>query len=139
MTFLFVGRRCCCMCAAVAGLTPIITMSCQSLTSYRNPPAVQRNWRIFLKKRLETLPITARSFEKDYHINGDNFERSYKETISGFKTWEDAEHAEDWVFCEKQGNRQKFLSYNCIFLLLFMFFNFLFVFLQSSYCKNCNN
>ncbi|UKK51799.1 transposase [Prevotella sp. E13-17] len=56
----------------------------------------------FLKKRLETLPITARSFEKDYHINGDNFERSYKEggrlngfkrtgPISGFKTWEDAE------------------------------------------------
>ncbi len=28
---------------------------------------------------METLPITARSFEKDYHINGDNFERSYKE------------------------------------------------------------
>lgn len=43
------------------------------------------------------LPITVRSFEKDYHINGDNFERSYKETISGFKTWEDADHAEDWV------------------------------------------
>ena len=46
---------------------------------------------------METLPITARSFEKDYHINGDNFERSYKETISDFKTWEDAGHAEDWV------------------------------------------
>ena len=44
-----------------------------------------------------------------------------------------------WFFCEKQGNRQKFLSYNCIFLLLFMFFDFLFVFLQSLYCKNCNN
>ena len=28
-----------------------ITMSCQSLTSYRNPPAVQRNWRIFLMNR----------------------------------------------------------------------------------------
>ena len=82
------------MCVAVAGLTQKATMSSLSLTSYRNPPAVQRNWRIFLKKRLETLPITARSFEKDYHINGDNFERSYKETISGFKTWEDADHAE---------------------------------------------
>ena len=50
---------------------------------------------------METLPITARSFEKDYHINGDNFERSYKETISGFKTWEDADHAEDWVIIPK--------------------------------------
>ena len=28
----------------------------------------------------------------------------------------------------------KFLSYNCIFLLLFMFFDFLFVFLHSLYC-----
>ena len=46
---------------------------------------------------METLPITARSFEKDYHINGDNFERSYKETISDFKAWEEAGHAEDWV------------------------------------------
>lgn len=43
----------------------------------------------------------ARSFEKDYHINGDNFERSYKETISGFKIWEDADHAEDWVIIPK--------------------------------------
>ena len=50
---------------------------------------------------METLPITARSFEKDYHINGDNFERSYKETISGFKIWEDADHAEDWVIIPK--------------------------------------
>ena len=61
---------------------------------------------------METLPITARSFEKDYHINGDNFERSYKEggrlngfkrtgPITGFKTWEDADHAEDWVIIPK--------------------------------------
>ena len=60
------------MCVAIAGLTQETTMSCLSLTSYRNPPAVQRNWRIFYEKHLETLPITARSFEKDYHINGDN-------------------------------------------------------------------
>ena len=46
---------------------------------------------------METLPITARSFEKDNHINGDNFERSYKETISGFRIWDDSDHAEDWV------------------------------------------
>lgn len=57
---------------------------------------------------METLPITARSFEKDYHINGDNFERSYKERISGFKTWEDADHAEDWVIIPK--NMGRYLS-----------------------------
>ena len=47
--------------------------------------------------RLKTLPITARSLEADYYINGDSFERSYKEVISGFRTWTDAPHAEDWV------------------------------------------
>ncbi len=46
---------------------------------------------------METLPITARSFEKDNHINGVNFECSYKETISGFRIWDDSDHAEDWV------------------------------------------
>ena len=47
--------------------------------------------------RLETLPITARSFEKDYFIDGDNFERSYKHCTSGFTTWEESGHAEDWI------------------------------------------
>ena len=47
MTFLYAVRRCCCMCAAVAGLTPTITMSCQSLILSRSRPAVRRNWRIF--------------------------------------------------------------------------------------------
>ena len=37
---------------------------------------------------METLPITACSFEKDYHINGDNFERSYKEAgRKSIKKW----------------------------------------------------
>ena len=45
--FLYAVRRFCCMCVAVAGLTQKTTMSCLSLTSYRNPPAVQRNWWIF--------------------------------------------------------------------------------------------
>lgn len=45
--------------------------------------------------RLETHPITARSFEKDYFIDGDAFERAYKLSISGFSDWPEALHAED--------------------------------------------
>lgn len=45
--------------------------------------------------RLETQPITARSFEKDYFIDGDAFERAYKLSISGFSDWPEALHAED--------------------------------------------
>lgn len=49
--------------------------------------------------RLETLPITARSLERDYFINGDNFERSYKNHLSGFPAWDDndSNHGDGWV------------------------------------------
>ena len=54
--------------------------------------------------RLETHPITARSFEKDYFIDGDAFERAYKLSISGFSEWSEALHAEEWlVFPENIG------------------------------------
>ena len=54
--------------------------------------------------RLETLPITARSFEKDYHIDGDEFGRAYKDHISGFRTWEELDHADEWlIFPENIG------------------------------------
>lgn len=54
--------------------------------------------------RLETLPITARSFEKDYHINGDNYERAYKDHLSGYAEWTDKNHADEWlVFPENIG------------------------------------
>lgn len=54
--------------------------------------------------RLETFPITARSFEKDYHIDGDEFGRAYKEHISGYRTWTELEHADEWlIFPENIG------------------------------------
>ena len=54
--------------------------------------------------RLETYPVTARSFERDYFIDGDAFERAYKNTISDFTKWAEADHAEDWlIFPENIG------------------------------------
>lgn len=47
--------------------------------------------------RLETEPITTRSLEKDYHIDGDEFGRAYKEHISGFRTWSELGHADEWL------------------------------------------
>ena len=41
----------------------------------------------FLKKCMETKPTTSRSLENYYHINGDTFEKQYKEQLSGFRTW----------------------------------------------------
>lgn len=53
---------------------------------------------------METYPITARSFEKDYFINGDTFEKAYKEHLSGYREWSEHAHADEWlVFQENIG------------------------------------
>jgi len=55
---------------------------------------------------LDRYPIAASSLEKYYHINGDQFERQYKEHLSGFMDWEEASHASEWlVFPENFGPR----------------------------------
>ena len=58
---------------------------------------------------MDTLPIAASSLEKYYHINGVQFERQYKEHLSGYMEWKDSEegsHAERWlVFPENIGPR----------------------------------
>jgi putative transposase subfamily len=46
---------------------------------------------------LDTYPITARSLARPYHIKGDDFERAYKEFLSGYRTWKDLAHAERWL------------------------------------------
>ena len=55
---------------------------------------------------MDTYPIAAQSLEKHYHINGSQLERHYKEHLSDFKTWEAAEHAQEWlVFPENIGSK----------------------------------
>ncbi len=46
---------------------------------------------------MDTCPITARSLQKPYHIDGDNFERAYKEFLSGYRTWKELSHAAKWL------------------------------------------
>ena len=53
---------------------------------------------------MDTYPITARSLQRPYHIKGDEFERVYKDFLSGYRTWEELAHAERWlVFPENVG------------------------------------
>ena len=55
---------------------------------------------------MDTCPITARSLQRPYHIKGDEFERAYKDSLSGYRTWEELAHAEQWlVFPENVGPR----------------------------------
>lgn len=46
---------------------------------------------------MDTYPITARSLEKFYFINGDQFERAYKEHLSDFRHWPPLDHAARWL------------------------------------------
>jgi hypothetical protein len=55
---------------------------------------------------METSPVTCRTLETFYHINGHLFEKQYKESLSGFRDWEQLEHAEEWLlFAENIGPR----------------------------------
>ena len=54
---------------------------------------------------METIPSTSRSLDHYYHINGDTFEKQYKEVLSGYREWSELSHAEDWlVFPENIGD-----------------------------------
>lgn len=46
---------------------------------------------------MDTYPISGKSLEKHYYINGDQFGQQYKEHLSDFYTWHQAGHAEHWV------------------------------------------
>ena len=51
----------------------------------------------FLKKNLDTTPVTARCLGKYYFTDGDTLERCYKDSLSEFRQWGQSGHAEDWV------------------------------------------
>lgn len=48
-----------------------------------------------------TYPIAASSLEKFYHIDGNQLERQYKDHLSDYRTWEDADHADKWLVFPK--------------------------------------
>ncbi len=51
----------------------------------------------FLEKNLDTTPVTARSLGRSYLVDGDALERAYKWSLSDFSTWDQKDHAKDWV------------------------------------------
>ena len=41
--------------------------------------------------------MTCLTLEDFYHIDGHTFEKQYKEVLSGFRQWDQLEHAEEWL------------------------------------------
>ena len=55
---------------------------------------------------MDRYPLTTRSLDKCFHINADQFERIYKNPLSGYRDWEEAVHAAEWlIFPENIGPR----------------------------------
>ena len=53
---------------------------------------------------METFPVTCRTLEEFYHIDGHTFEKQYKEVLSGYRNWEQLSHAGEWMlFPENMG------------------------------------
>ena len=46
---------------------------------------------------METSPVTCRTLEEFYHIDGHTFEKQYKERLSGFREWDQLDHADEWL------------------------------------------
>lgn len=55
---------------------------------------------------METSPVTCRTLEEFYHIDGHTFEKQYKEALSGFRDWDQLEHADErLLFPDNTGPR----------------------------------
>lgn len=53
---------------------------------------------------MDRYPISASSLEKFYYVDGHQLERQYREHLSGYPGWEEADHAGEWlVFPENVG------------------------------------
>ncbi len=46
---------------------------------------------------MDNYPISSNSLEKFYHINGDQLGQQYKEHLSDYTTWEQKDHAQQWL------------------------------------------
>ena len=46
---------------------------------------------------MDTLPLTANTLGRFFHIKGSEVERYYKHHLSDYETWEQKEHALDWI------------------------------------------
>ena len=46
---------------------------------------------------MDSRPITAKSLENNYHIDGEQLERHYKEHLSNYRKWSQLDHADKWL------------------------------------------
>ncbi|MCF0214770.1 MAG: transposase [Muribaculaceae bacterium] len=53
---------------------------------------------------MATSPVTCRTLERYCHVNANTLEKQYKDVLSGYRGWSEADHAADWlVFPDNTG------------------------------------
>ena len=53
---------------------------------------------------METSPATCRTLENYCHVNANTLDKQYKNVLSGYRTWPEHEHADEWLlFPENMG------------------------------------
>ena len=50
---------------------------------------------------MDNYPISSNSLEKHYYIDGDRFGQQYKEHLSDYNSWDQKEHAQQWILYPK--------------------------------------
>lgn len=55
---------------------------------------------------MDTLPLTAASLARFFHIKGSEVERYYKHHLSDYEEWDQKDHAVDWVLLAKNIGRR---------------------------------
>ena len=63
---------------------------------------------------METSPVTCRTLEEFYHINGRSFEKQYKEPLSDYRSWEQRSHAQQWLLFEDNIGKNIAIDETCL-------------------------
>ena len=59
------------------------------------------SWHFFLKQTLDNNPVTFKAVADYLMINPSTLAKAYKERLSDFPTWDQKEHASDWILKEE--------------------------------------
>jgi len=46
---------------------------------------------------MDKSPVTCRTLEEFYHIDSSTLEKQYKDALSGYRTWTELDHTDQWL------------------------------------------
>ena len=62
---------------------------------------MEKEFADFLKQTAEEQPLSLAAIARSYSLEAQEFDKQYKNHLSGFTTWDQKEHADKWLLFEK--------------------------------------